>query len=221
MIVFCCPKMINERSETELTWNNVKKIAGRVVAVIVPVAMQFLWYLLILKWFSKAAGLLSIVLTVLSFLFVLYINTKREESSYKTLWLIVILTFPVLGAVMYIIFGNNNTAKKLEKNITKARLHMDYELSDGEKCIGELEREDKRLAQSVKRISDATGFPMVKLDSAVYFPWARKCSLICARSLKRLRNIFLRSILFCKTASSLTLWWISWRKRRLRALTSG
>lgn len=90
-----------------------------------------LWYLLILKWLSKAAGLLSIVLTVLSFLFVLYINTKREESSYKTLWLIVILTFPVLGAVMYIIFGNNNTAKKLEKNITKARLHMDYELSDG------------------------------------------------------------------------------------------
>lgn len=137
MIVFCCPKMINERSETELTWNNVKKIAGRVVAVIVPVAMQFLWYLLILKWLSKAAGLLSIVLTVLSFLFVLYINTKREESSYKTLWLIVILTFPVLGAVMYIIFGNNNTAKK--------------------------------LAQSVKRISDATGFPMVKLDSAEYF----------------------------------------------------
>ena len=169
MIVFCCPKMINERSETELTWNNVKKIAGRVVAVIVPVAMQFLWYLLILKWLSKAAGLLSIVLTVLSFLFVLYINTKREESSYKTLWLIVILTFPVLGAVMYIIFGNNNTAKKLEKNITKARLHMDYELPDGEKCIGELEREDKRLAQSVKRISDATGFPMVKLDSAEYF----------------------------------------------------
>lgn len=169
MIVLCYPKMINERSETELTWNNVKKIAGRVVAVIVPVAMQFLWYLLILKWLSKAAGLLSIVLTVLSFLFVLYINTKREESSYKTLWLIVILTFPVLGAVMYIIFGNNNTAKKLEKNITKARLHMDYELSDGEKCIGELEREDKRLAQSVKRISDATGFPMVKLDSAEYF----------------------------------------------------
>ena len=56
MIVFCCPKMINERSETELTWNNVKKIAGRVVAVIVPVAMQFLWYLLILKWLSKAAS---------------------------------------------------------------------------------------------------------------------------------------------------------------------
>ncbi|MFR2559380.1 MAG: hypothetical protein ACLTD2_13905 [Ruminococcus sp.] len=66
-----------------MTWNNVKKIAGRVVAVIVPVAMQFLWYLLILKWLSKAAGLLSIVLTVLSFLFVLYINTKREENSYK------------------------------------------------------------------------------------------------------------------------------------------
>ena len=44
----------DERSETELTWNNVKKIAGRVAAVIIPVAMQFLWYLLILKWLSKA-----------------------------------------------------------------------------------------------------------------------------------------------------------------------
>ena len=64
MIVFCCPKMINERSETELTWNNVKKIAGRVVAVIVPVAMQFLWYLLILKWLSKAAGLLIICVPI-------------------------------------------------------------------------------------------------------------------------------------------------------------
>lgn len=221
MIVLCYPKMINERSETELTWNNVKKIAGRVVAVIVPVAMQFLWYLLILKWLSKAAGLLSIVLTVLSFLFVLYINTKREESSYKTLWLIVILTFPVLGAVMYIIFGNNNTAKKLEKNITKARLHMDYELPDGEKCIGELEREDKRLAQSVKRISDATGFPMVKLDSAEYFSVGEEMFADMCKELEKAEKYILRSILFCKTASFLTLWWISWRKRRLRALTSG
>ena len=163
-------KSANERGNAALTWNNVKKIMGRVAAVIIPVAMQFLWYLLILKWLSKAAGLLSIVLTVLAFVFVLYINTKREESSYKTLWLIVILTFPVLGTVMYIIFGNNNPARKLEKNITKARLHMNYELPDGEKCIDKLSGEDKRLAQSVKRISDATGFPMVRLDSAEYFP---------------------------------------------------
>lgn len=163
-------KSANERGNAALTWNNVKKIMGRVAAVIIPVAMQFLWYLLILKWLSKAAGLLSIVLTVLAFVFVLYINTKREESSYKTLWLIVILTFPVLGTVMYIIFGNNNPARKLEKNITKARLHMNYELPDGEKCIDKLSGEDKRLAQSVKRISEATGFPMVRLDSAEYFP---------------------------------------------------
>lgn len=163
-------KSANERGNAALTWNNVKKIMGRVAAVIIPVAMQFLWYLLILKWLSKAAGLLSIVLTVLAFVFVLYINTKREESSYKTLWLIVILTFPVLGTVMYIIFGNNNPARKLEKNITKARLHMNYELPDGEKCIDKLSGEDKRLAQSVKRISDATGFPMVRLNSAEYFP---------------------------------------------------
>lgn len=149
--------------------NNIKKIAGRVAAVIIPVAMQFLWYLVLLKWLSKAAGLLSIVLTVLSFLFVLYLNTKREESSYKTLWLIVILALPVLGTVMYIIFGNNKPAKKLEKRITRARLHMNFQLPDGELCVEKLSGEDKRLAQSVKRISDATGFSMVKLDSAEYF----------------------------------------------------
>ncbi len=161
----------SKKGGTPLTCSNVKKIFFRVIAVIVPVAVQFLWYLLILKWLSKAAGLLTIVLTVLAFIFVLYINTKREESSYKTLWLIVILTLPMLGAVMYIIFGNNNTAKKLERSIIKAKLHMlHYDLPDGDKCLEHLRREDKRFAQSVARISKATGFPMVKLGSAEYFP---------------------------------------------------
>lgn len=98
---------------------------------------------------------------------------------------------------------------------------MDYELSDGEKCIGELEREDKRLAQSVKRISDATGFPMVKLDSAEYFSVGEEMFADMCKELEKAEKYILQSILFCKTANFSTLWLILWRERQLRALTSG
>ena len=46
------------------------------------------------------------MLSVLALLFVLYLITKQDESTYKILWLLVILTFPLPGALLYLIFGN-------------------------------------------------------------------------------------------------------------------
>ena len=40
----------------------------------------------------------------------LYIIIKREERTYKILWLLVILTFPLPGALFYLVFGNKRTA---------------------------------------------------------------------------------------------------------------
>ena len=69
----------------------MKKILGRVILIIPAIALQVLWYTILLGGMDKLFGghftdLIEILFTVLAVLFVLSLISKRDESSYKILW---------------------------------------------------------------------------------------------------------------------------------------
>ena len=70
----------------------MKKIVRRILIVIPAAALQVLWLLLV-KWLAPYTALITLTMSVAAFFFVLYIIIKREERTYKILWLLVILTF--------------------------------------------------------------------------------------------------------------------------------
>ena len=76
----------------------MKKVVRRVIAVIPAIVLQALWFTLLIRWLAPYAAVLSAALTFCAFLYVLYIISSHEESTYKTLWLLVILGFPIAGA---------------------------------------------------------------------------------------------------------------------------
>lgn len=97
----------------------MKKIVRRILIVIPAAALQVLWLLLLVKWLAPYTALITLTMSVAAFFFVLYIIIKREERTYKILWLLVILTFPLPGALFYLFFGNKRTAKPLGKRLEK------------------------------------------------------------------------------------------------------
>lgn len=145
----------------------MSKIVSRVLAVIPAAALQVLWILLLTKWLAPYAALISLGLSIAAFLLVLYIIIKRDEGTYKILWLLVILTLPVPGALLYLLFGNKRTAQPLQKRLARVR----EEGSPPPLPLGGTQPDcDRRLEQTLRWLEQETGYPLVPVEQARYYP---------------------------------------------------
>ena len=155
----------------------MKKIIGRVLVVLPPISLQVLWYVLAFVLLNKIFNgyllqVVTIVFTVLAVLFVTHIIGKRDESSYKLLWAIVIVGFPILGAILYLTLGHKSTGTKLKKklNATSKALIEGKEISSGDE-FAKIKNDDVRIGQTLEFINDSTGFPVYKNGTSKYYPF--------------------------------------------------
>lgn len=147
----------------------MKRILRRIFIILPAVLLQALWLAVLLKWLAPWAAWIHFALSVLAFLFVLYLITKQDEGTYKILWLLVILSFPLPGAALYLIFGNKRTTRPLLKKLNAAGPCLP--LPEGDPAAHEtLEAENKRLSQTFRLAESLTGFGLKENRSAVYYP---------------------------------------------------
>ncbi len=145
------------------------KIIRRVLSILPAVLLQVLWTAMLLYWLAPWAGLIALALSVLALVFVLYIITKRDEGTYKILWLLVILSFPLSGALLYLLFGDKRTTRPLKKRLDAARLPEGW-ADETERACEQLARQDRRMAETFCYIHELTGCPVYLNRDASYYP---------------------------------------------------
>jgi len=145
-------------------------VTGRIVSALPVVVLQGLIIYGIAEWLAPFATLFYSVLSVLSALFVLFLISKRGEGAYKMLWLLVMFVAPLPGAVMYLFYGNRRTAKTLGQRLNAVHDSIPVTLNDAAPVQEQLESEDKRIAQTFAYVSKITGFPVLRNDTAQYYP---------------------------------------------------
>ena len=99
----------------------MNKIIRRVLTILPAVLLQAVWLAVLFSWLAPWAAVISFALSILAFLLVLYIITKQDEGTYKIIWLLLVLTVPLPGALLYLIFGNKRTTRPLRKKLDAAR----------------------------------------------------------------------------------------------------
>ena len=87
----------------------MSRIIRRILVIIPALAIEFFWIFALLTWLRPWAAAISTFLSILAVLFVFYLLMKQDEDTYKILWLIIILFSPVIGALLYLLFGNKRT----------------------------------------------------------------------------------------------------------------
>ena len=143
------------------------KIVRRVLIVVPAVALQVLWHVLLVKWLAPYAPLIVSLLSVAAVFMVLFIVIKRDESTYKLLWLLIILTMPLVGALLYLFFGNKRTAKPLKKRLQGVESSGDpHPLPVGETPFAG----EKRMEQTIRWLERKTGYPLCKAQPVRYYP---------------------------------------------------
>ncbi len=145
----------------------MKKLLQRIIIIIPAAAIQILWYVMLFSWLSRFAETINIILTIFSVLFVLYIISARQESTYKTLWLLLILGLPIVGTVTYLFYGNRRTSQWLKRRITTARNKIGYETPMTKVSDHINEARSRATIQYLEKLS---GYEMVPAKSAEYYP---------------------------------------------------
>jgi len=159
----------------------MKRIVGRIIFVIPGIVLQVVWYVVCLAildklFFGHLDDIIRTSFAVMAILFVISLVSKRDESAYKILWVIVIVALPILGAILYFLLGNKKTGKKLKQKLTKASGELKsqnilVDEKETDTCIRAIGQEDLRIAQTLRKISRTTGFPVVANETSKYYPF--------------------------------------------------
>lgn len=154
-----------------------KKLLARIMIVIPSIVLQAFWYFIALGWLNNLFRehlweILNALFSILAVIFVTRLVTKRDESSYKLLWVMVIVAMPIFGAMLYVFWGNKNTGKKLKRNLEKSASNLPKMLdADNSRYVSEIKKEDLRIGQTMEHIIKTTGFPILKNDTSKYYPF--------------------------------------------------
>lgn len=169
----------------------MKKIIGRILIVLPALALQGLWYFLMFGllenlFHGQLWTILNGLLSILAVIFVTGLVARRDESSYKLLWVMVIVSMPILGALLYFMLGNKNTGKQLQKKLQLSAASLpDPAQSPSEAHLSRIRQDHLRIGQILTHVSRTTGFPITPNDTARYYAFGEEMFRDMCRDLQQ------------------------------------
>ena len=160
----------------------MKMALKRGVIVAIGVILQLLLTLFVYLCLGKYIKVIGILYSLLSIIIVLFIikNSKRLSSDLP--WIIIIMLFPIIGSLLYVIIGRNIHRSKLLKSINKNINYANKYLKQDELILNEIE---KKEYTDLKYISSFAGFPVTKNNKVEYFSLGDEAFPIMLKELKK------------------------------------
>lgn len=147
----------------------MKKVFSRTVITALLIIIQAVWLIALLLKFSSALPAIQTVLRILSLVAILFVIRSDMNPSYKIGWVLLIAMLPILGGLMFVIFGNKRPTKHM-RNMLNAQLEKsaDY-LSRYESIADELADKDGSAAGLFKYLEGSAGYPTAKDTQVTYY----------------------------------------------------
>ena len=146
-----------------------KRICTRMSATIFLLLIQIAAILFAL---NRIVGFLPFLVAFayfISLLVVFALVKKDKASAYKVTWIIVVMALPVMGGVLYLVFGDKRPVKKIaahmkEHALIAKVLEADSNMPDLSKL------EDRRRADSFEYIQRASAYHAYENTQVKYYP---------------------------------------------------
>ena len=106
---------------------------------------------------------------------VLWLVNKRINPAYKLAWTILILSIPVVGACVYLLFGKSRMAREMERSFANATWASRHLLKEEETGRRELERRTFRLISSPSICGIIRAFRFTGIPGRNIFRWESSC----------------------------------------------
>ncbi len=141
---------------------------------------------------SQISQNLSRLLTIISIIAVLYIVSRKDKGAYKTAWAILILTFPLFGGLMYILFNAQSSKWRFQKDVlhTQQKAKPLYDLPGV--CYESATEQFPEHCTQIHYLQKYAGFPIYEGTQTQYLtPGERKLEVLLEELEKAEKYIFL------------------------------
>lgn len=144
----------------------LKKVFSRTVVTALLIVIQVAWLVALLLQLGNSLPAIQTVLRILSLVAILFVIKSDMNPSYKIGWVLLIAVLPILGGLMYVIFGNKRPTKNM-REMLRAQLEKSAEyLGTQESITGEL---DGGAAGLFKYLEGSAGYPTAKNTTVRYY----------------------------------------------------
>ncbi len=142
------------------------KLAVVVLLILIQVFYIFVVYRIVKEYvfYWRTAAL------IISVFVVVYIINKQENPAYKLAWVVLIMSVPLVGGMLYVLLAGNRTRVKFIKEAQQNHLDTFKYLPKDDAIQAEIKEISKSSSVQSTYISKTAGYPVYKNTEVKYFP---------------------------------------------------
>ena len=170
----------------------LKKIAkllfNRIFYVAFAILIQLGWILIMVWRLTEYSRYISIGISIVSIIVVLWIANKKINPSYKLAWTLLIMGVPVFGLVLYLLFGQSRIARKMQKRFQTIIQCSSSYLKEEPVTREKLKKADESAFVQSEYIRKESGYPIHENTTTEYFQVGDDMFPVLVRELKEAKH---------------------------------
>lgn len=153
---------LEQKAETQ---NGTKRLLFSIVAIVI----QLLVDVLILLWLESYVEWIMVAFRIVGVFLVLAIYSQNKTSAMKVPWMVLIMTMPVLGAMLYLFIGFNGSTKKMAERYQAVDEQLFPLLPNNEDVGNRLREHDRGIANIARYIHARSCYPAYDNTDITYY----------------------------------------------------
>ncbi|MBR3771516.1 MAG: PLDc N-terminal domain-containing protein, partial [Clostridium sp.] len=130
------------------------------------------------------------VLEIFSITLILNLVNDNRSPSYKISWICIALALPISGHIMYLLWGNRDSTKRLDDNIKLIMKHGSLFLEHNRELEEQFYRE-KPLEARLSKYMSSQNFPLYANNQISYYPMGEDAFEVIFEELEKAQNFIL------------------------------
>ena len=147
----------------------LKRLFGRAFFVILSILLQILWFVFFIILLGYRYPFFAGAVRALSIIAVFVIVNKRVNPAYKLAWTLLIMSTPLVGFAIYLMFGRSRMAKKTRIHFAQFAENGNLLMDEDEEVREALLEEDPHIERQSRYLRDCGSFPVYTHTKTRYF----------------------------------------------------
>lgn len=148
----------------------IKNSISRIIFVGLALLAQAAWIMTISHILVEYYAIAAVIVRILAMILAMGIYDNSKNAMFKLSWIIVILSAPIFGICIYLLFGHKDSIRFIIKKFDNMSHHfLPYKEQD-EMIMSKLCDEDIFLFNQSKYLKKYSGYPLYQNTDVEFFP---------------------------------------------------
>ena len=145
---------------------SLKFLSSRLVLIMVIIAFQLY---VVLQFFGGLPYQVDNIFSLLSFFIVIYLVNSNQNQSFSIAWVIIVLLFPGIGALIYLMFANKKIPKGLRSLNEQTSIRPHLQLPQDQEVLNALKNKNTSVSKQFNYVLNNASYPVYSNTQVDYY----------------------------------------------------